>query len=59
MELRRYPPGCVARAILRAVKTDPALLPLTPEARVVLRMSQVSPGILRRLARIDPGLALR
>ena len=51
---RGYPPERVADAILRAVRTDPAVVPVTPEARVMLTLSQLSPSVLRRLARLDP-----
>ena len=51
---RGYPPEKVAAAIVGAVKTNPAVLPVTPEARVMRRMSQLTPGLLRGLARLDP-----
>lgn len=48
---RGYPPERVADAIVRAVEKNPAVVPVTPEARVALKLSQLSPGVLRRLAR--------
>jgi len=51
---RGYPPERVADAIVRAVLTNPAVVPVTPEARVMLTLSQLSPAVLRRLARLDP-----
>ncbi|MFJ4619655.1 SDR family oxidoreductase [Streptomyces sp. NPDC088812] len=52
--LRNYPPEKVARAILRAVLSDDAVVAVTPEARGVHALSRVAPGVLRRLARIRP-----
>jgi NAD(P)-dependent dehydrogenase (short-subunit alcohol dehydrogenase family)/pimeloyl-ACP methyl ester carboxylesterase len=54
--LRNYPPEKVARAVVRAVLRDTAVVPVTPEARGVRLLSRVSPGTLRALARIDPPL---
>ena len=59
MGLRGYPPERVARAILRAVRSNPAVVPVTPEARLLLRMSQLTPGALRRVARIDASRVVR
>jgi NAD(P)-dependent dehydrogenase (short-subunit alcohol dehydrogenase family) len=50
---RGYPPERVADAILRAVRNNPALVPVTPEARVLLVLARCMPGVLRRLARLD------
>jgi NAD(P)-dependent dehydrogenase (short-subunit alcohol dehydrogenase family)/pimeloyl-ACP methyl ester carboxylesterase len=52
--LRNYPPEKVARAILRAVQRDSAVVPVTPEARGARLLSRLSPKALRALARIDP-----
>jgi NAD(P)-dependent dehydrogenase (short-subunit alcohol dehydrogenase family)/pimeloyl-ACP methyl ester carboxylesterase len=52
---RGYPPEKVAEAILGAVRHNPAVLPVTPEARVMRTMSQLTPGLVRALARLDPG----
>jgi NAD(P)-dependent dehydrogenase (short-subunit alcohol dehydrogenase family) len=52
---RGYPPEKVAEAILRAVRRNPAVLPVTPEARVMRSMSRLTPGLVRGLARLDPG----
>jgi short-subunit dehydrogenase len=57
--LRGYPPDRVAEAIVRAIRTNQAVVPVMPEARVVLRMSQLTPGLLRRIARIDLAGAAR
>jgi NAD(P)-dependent dehydrogenase (short-subunit alcohol dehydrogenase family) len=52
--LRNYPPEKVARAILRAVRRDSAVVPVTPEARGARLLARLSPKVLRALARIDP-----
>ncbi|SFE27195.1 NADP-dependent 3-hydroxy acid dehydrogenase YdfG [Actinacidiphila alni] len=52
--LRNYPPEKVARAILRAVRRDTAVVPVTPEARGARLLSRLSPKALRGLSRIDP-----
>ncbi|MFE6094401.1 SDR family oxidoreductase [Streptomyces massasporeus] len=52
--LRNYPPEKVARAILRAVARDEAVVPVTPEARGARWLSRWAPGALRGLARVKP-----
>jgi NAD(P)-dependent dehydrogenase (short-subunit alcohol dehydrogenase family) len=54
--LRNYPPEKVARAVLRAVQRDTAVVPVTPEARGARLLSRLSPGALRALARVNPPL---
>jgi short-subunit dehydrogenase len=54
--LRNYPPEKVASAILRAVARNEAVVPVTPEARVAYALSRWAPGVLRRLARVEPPL---
>ncbi|WP_435127496.1 SDR family oxidoreductase [Actinacidiphila sp. bgisy144] len=51
---RNYPPEKVARAVVRAVLRDTAVVPVTPEARGARLLSRMSPGALRALARVDP-----
>jgi NAD(P)-dependent dehydrogenase (short-subunit alcohol dehydrogenase family) len=53
-ERRGYPPEKVAAAIVGAVKKNPPVLPVTPEAHVTRTMSQLTPGLLRGMARLDP-----
>jgi NAD(P)-dependent dehydrogenase (short-subunit alcohol dehydrogenase family)/pimeloyl-ACP methyl ester carboxylesterase len=53
--MRNYPPEKVASAILNAVRRNQAVVPVTPEARALRTMSQLSPGALRRIARLNPG----
>lgn len=54
--LRNYPPEKVAKAVLRAVLRDLAVVPVTPEARGARLLSRLAPGSLRALARVDPPL---
>ncbi|MEU0340289.1 SDR family oxidoreductase [Streptomyces bobili] len=54
--LRNYPPEKVASAILRAVVRNEAVVPVTPEAKVSHALSRLAPGVLRRLARVEPRL---
>ncbi|GKQ38618.1 SDR family oxidoreductase [Streptomyces sp. A012304] len=54
--LRNYPPEKVARAVLRAVVRDEAVVTVTPEARGAHLLSRLAPGVLRRLARMKPPL---
>ncbi|WP_405584005.1 SDR family oxidoreductase [Streptomyces sp. NBC_01190] len=54
--LRGYPPEKVARAVVRAVQRNHAVVPVTPEARAARLLSRLSPGATRALARIDPPL---
>jgi hypothetical protein len=43
----------VAKAIVKAVKTGPPVLPITPESRVGYAMRRISPSLVRLLARLD------
>jgi NAD(P)-dependent dehydrogenase (short-subunit alcohol dehydrogenase family)/pimeloyl-ACP methyl ester carboxylesterase len=54
--MRNYPPEKVADAILRAVVRNDAVVPVTPEARGAHALSRFAPGLLRRLARVQPKL---
>jgi NAD(P)-dependent dehydrogenase (short-subunit alcohol dehydrogenase family)/pimeloyl-ACP methyl ester carboxylesterase len=54
--LRNYPPEKVASAILRAVVRNEAVVPVTPEAKASHALSRFAPGVLRRLARVEPRL---
>ncbi|MGW5351082.1 SDR family oxidoreductase [Streptomyces sp. NPDC004031] len=55
-KLRNYPPEKVARAVVRAVLRDTAVVPVTPEARGARLLGRLSPGAIRALARVDPPL---
>ncbi|OIN81132.1 SDR family oxidoreductase [Mycobacterium malmoense] len=50
---RNYPPEAVATAIVKAVKTGPAVLPIAAESRIGYAMRRISPSALRLLARLD------
>jgi NAD(P)-dependent dehydrogenase (short-subunit alcohol dehydrogenase family)/pimeloyl-ACP methyl ester carboxylesterase len=51
---RNFTPDRAAREILRAVERNTAIAPITPEAKVGLLASRLTPGLLRALARLDP-----
>ncbi|MBA0052743.1 SDR family oxidoreductase [Streptomyces sp. AJS327] len=53
-DLRDYPPEKVARAVLRAVVRNQAVVPVTPEARGARFVSRLSPRALRAVARVRP-----
>jgi short-subunit dehydrogenase len=48
---RGYGPERVAEAILRAIRKDTAVLPVTPEAWALYYLSRVSPGLQERVGR--------
>jgi len=50
-ERRNYPPERVASEVLRAVRRNPALLPVTPEAWALYAMNRIAPNLGRRLLR--------
>lgn len=50
---RRFPPEKVARAVLRAVLRDQAVVLVNTEARVLYALSRLAPGALRALARLE------
>lgn len=50
---RGFGPAGVARDILRAVEKDIAIAPSTPEAKVALVLSRLTPGLLRKAAKLD------
>jgi NAD(P)-dependent dehydrogenase (short-subunit alcohol dehydrogenase family)/pimeloyl-ACP methyl ester carboxylesterase len=52
--LRNYPPEKVAAAILKAVATNQAVVPVTPEARASRALARLAPRTLRALARLNP-----
>lgn len=54
--LRNYPPEKVAGAILDAVAGNRAVAPVTPEARGARLLYRFAPGLLRRIARVEPRL---
>lgn len=50
---RNYSPEAAAQAIVKAVRTGPAVLPITPEARIGYLMRRISPRLLRLFGRYD------
>jgi short-subunit dehydrogenase/pimeloyl-ACP methyl ester carboxylesterase len=50
---RNYTPEAVAKAIVKAVKTGPAVLPIAAESRIGYAMRRISPSMLRLFARYD------
>lgn len=54
--LRRYPPEKVARAIMRGIVRDQAVVPVTAEAHAARFLSRFAPRVVRALARVDPPL---
>ncbi|HEX4705233.1 MAG TPA: SDR family oxidoreductase [Pseudonocardiaceae bacterium] len=46
---RHYGPDKVAKAVLRAVATNRAIVPVTPEAHIAAAGARLSPGLVRRL----------
>jgi NAD(P)-dependent dehydrogenase (short-subunit alcohol dehydrogenase family)/pimeloyl-ACP methyl ester carboxylesterase len=50
---RNFTPQRAAREILRAVERNAAIVPVTPEAKVGLLVSRLTPGLLRSLARVE------
>jgi NAD(P)-dependent dehydrogenase (short-subunit alcohol dehydrogenase family)/pimeloyl-ACP methyl ester carboxylesterase len=50
---RNFTPEATAKAIVKAVRTGPPVLPIAAEARVGYVMRRVSPSALRLIARFD------
>ena len=57
--LRNYGPEKVAAQVLRAVRENRAVVPITPEARIGRLMSRLSPAAHARFARVGTGPARR
>ena len=51
---RNYGPERVASRIVAAVRDNVAVMPVTPEARLLRGVARLSPGLTRRLARSQP-----
>jgi short-subunit dehydrogenase len=51
---RNFGPEKVAAAIVKAVRNNTPVVPVAPEAVGARLLSRVSPGAMRRLARLDP-----
>jgi NAD(P)-dependent dehydrogenase (short-subunit alcohol dehydrogenase family)/pimeloyl-ACP methyl ester carboxylesterase len=50
---RNFAPDRAAKEILRAVERNAAIAPITPEAKIGLLASRLTPGLLRSLAQLD------
>src|ERR1700739_4268435 len=50
---RNYTPEATAKAIVKAVRAGPAVLPIAAESRVGYAMHRISPSLLRLFARFD------
>jgi short-subunit dehydrogenase/pimeloyl-ACP methyl ester carboxylesterase len=50
---RNYAPEAAAKAIVKAVRTGPAVLPITAESRVSYAARRISPSSIRMFARLD------
>jgi NAD(P)-dependent dehydrogenase (short-subunit alcohol dehydrogenase family) len=50
---RNYTPEATAKAIVKAVKSGPPVVPIAAESRVGYAMRRISPSLIRLLARYD------
>ena len=50
---RNFTPEAVAKAIVKAVETGPAVLPVAAESRIGYAMRRISPSLIRLFARVD------
>ena len=50
---RNYTPEATAKAIVKAIKTGPPVLPIAAESRFGYAMRRISPSLIRLLARYD------
>jgi NAD(P)-dependent dehydrogenase (short-subunit alcohol dehydrogenase family)/pimeloyl-ACP methyl ester carboxylesterase len=50
---RNYTPEATAKAIVKAVRTGPPVLPIAAESRIGYAMRRISPSLVRLLARYD------
>jgi short-subunit dehydrogenase/pimeloyl-ACP methyl ester carboxylesterase len=50
---RNYTPEATARAIVKAVRNGPAVLPIAAESRIGYALRRISPSIIRLYARFD------
>lgn len=50
---RNFTSEATAKAIVKAVKTGPAVLPIAAESRIGYAMRRISPGAIRLFARLD------
>ena len=50
---RNYTPEATARAIVKAVRSGPAVLPIAAESKIGYAMRRISPSMIRLFARFD------
>ena len=50
---RNYSPEATAKAIVKAIKTGPAVMPIPAESRVAYALRRISPSLLRLFGRLD------
>jgi short-subunit dehydrogenase/pimeloyl-ACP methyl ester carboxylesterase len=50
---RNYTPEATAKAIVKAVRSGPAVLPIAAESRIGYAMRRISPSMIRLFARFD------
>lgn len=50
---RNFTPEATAKAIVKSIKTGPAVLPVAPESRLGYAMRRISPSAIRLLARLE------
>jgi len=50
---RNFTPEATAKAIVKAIKTGPAVVPIAAESRIGYALRRISPGAIRLLARWD------
>ncbi|MBO0863652.1 MAG: SDR family oxidoreductase [Mycobacterium sp.] len=50
---RNYTPEATAKAIVKAVRSGPPVLPIAPESRIGYAMRRISPSLVRLFARFD------
>jgi NAD(P)-dependent dehydrogenase (short-subunit alcohol dehydrogenase family) len=50
---RNYTPEAIAKAIVKSVRTGPAVLPIMLESKLAYALRRISPSLVRLLARLD------
>lgn len=50
---RNFTPEATARAIVKAIRSGPAVLPVAAESKVGYAMRRISPSMIRMFARLD------
>lgn len=50
---RNFTPEATAKAIVKSIKTGPAVVPIAAESRIGYAMRRISPGAVRLFARLD------